>query len=47
MHLTAFMLGLGSFAVASAAKATPDKLVEKMPNFNEESSGLEKYEAKV
>jgi len=40
MHFTALGLGLGSWAVQAIVKATPDKLVHKMPVFGEDEDTL-------
>lgn len=40
MHFTALGLGLGSWAVQAIAKATPDKLVHRMPIFGEDEDTL-------
>ena len=45
MHLTAILLGLGSWGVAALVKLMGRKSIESMPEFGEDAEALEKANA--
>jgi hypothetical protein len=47
MHLTAFLVGAGSLAVAIGVKFIPEKFLKKMPEFKEDEKALKKQQEAI
>jgi len=47
MHLTAFLIGAGSLAVATGVKFIPEKFLKKMPEFKEDEKSLKKQQEAI